>query len=74
MAQTILNISQIILAILLVTSILLQAKGDGLGSAFGGTGAIISKRRGPEKVIFISTILFATAFIAVSAARLFIAS
>jgi preprotein translocase subunit SecG len=72
MVETILDVSQTILAVLLVVSILLQAKGDGLGSAFGGTGAIISKRRGPEKVIFISTIIFATLFIGVAVARFFI--
>ena len=33
-----LNLVQIILAILLMTSILLQRRGSGLGAAFGGDG------------------------------------
>jgi preprotein translocase subunit SecG len=72
MFQTILDVSQIILAVLLVASILLQAKGDGLGSAFGGSGGVVSTRRGPEKGIFIFTIIVATVFIGVSVARLFL--
>lgn len=72
MVQTIFDVSQIILATLLVVSILLQAKGDGLGSAFGGSGGVVSTRRGPEKGIFIFTIITAILFIGLSLGRLFV--
>ncbi len=74
MVETIFDVSQIILSVLLVVSILLQAKGDGLGSAFGGGGGVISTRRGPEKGIFLFTIVSAALFIGVSIARLFLSA
>ncbi|OGL65799.1 preprotein translocase subunit SecG [Candidatus Uhrbacteria bacterium RIFCSPLOWO2_01_FULL_47_24] len=55
---------QIISAILLIVAILLQQRGVGLGSAFGGEGAIYRTKRGIEKGIFISTIVFAIIFFA----------
>ena len=45
-----LDITQVIVGILLVISILLQSKGAGLGAGFGGGGeAVTSTRRGAEK-------------------------
>ena len=55
---------QIISAVLLITAILLQQRGVGLGSAFGGEGAIYRTKRGIEKGIFIATIIFAILFFA----------
>lgn len=57
-----LNILEIILAALLVTCVLLQQKGSGLGSAFGGAGVIYSTKRGIEKIIFRATIVLAVLF------------
>ena len=48
-------IVQIILSIALVTLVLLQTKG-GLGSLFGGEGAVLHRRRGVEKTLFQITI------------------
>jgi preprotein translocase subunit SecG len=61
------QIVQVILGIALVISILLQARGAGLGSVFGGSGTVFKTRRGIDRVLFRSTIAFAIAFCAVSA-------
>lgn len=53
---------QIILSLLLVTTVLFQQSDAGLGSAFGGDGGEGQsghKRRGGEKIIFQSTIVLA---------------
>lgn len=57
----ILSILQPILAVLVMISILVQAKGTGLGSAFGG-GGFYSSRRGVEKVLFRATIVLVALF------------
>lgn len=62
--SNLLPISQIIVAILLIGSILLQQRGSSLGSAFGGSsGGFYSTRRGLEKKIFAATIFFGAIFI-----------
>jgi preprotein translocase subunit SecG len=60
--QEIFKIFQIILAILLMTAILMQQRGSGLGMAFGGTGNVYRSRRGIEKILFIGTIVIAVLF------------
>ncbi len=67
-----LNIAQIIIAILLITTILLQNRGSGLGAAFGGEGNVYMAKRGAEKTIFILSIVFAFIFLVIGAVRLFI--
>lgn len=67
-----LNITQVVTAGLLILSILLQQKGDGLGSAFGGSETIASTRRGAEKGIFNLSIILSAVFIGLSLARMFI--
>ena len=69
--NTVLNIVQIVVVILLVASVLLQQRGEGLGAAFGGSDRIVSVRRGPEKVLFWMTIVFAAVFFAISLYRMF---
>lgn len=59
-------IAQIVLAVLLVVFILLQSRGSGLGSAWGGAGVFYSTRRGMEKILLWLTIITAALFIAVS--------
>ena len=68
--QTILTYSQIILSVLLVAGILLQQKGAGLSSTFGGSSMEYSTKRGAEKMIFYFTIAIAGSFLAVSVARI----
>jgi len=67
-----LNIAQMILSVLLIVAILLQQRGGGLGSAFGGGDQFYSTRRGVEKIIFASTIVIAILFLAVAIVRLII--
>lgn len=43
--------------------VLLQAKGSGLGSAFGGEIAFYQTRRGVEKLLFYLTIIVSTLFL-----------
>lgn len=63
-------IGQIITAVSLSVLILLQAKGTGLGSAFGGGGEFYRSKRGVEKIIFIATIVFGVLFLLFSIANL----
>jgi preprotein translocase subunit SecG len=56
------QVAQIIVAVALITFILLQARGAGLGSVFGGTGTVFKTRRGIEKTLFRMTIVFAVLF------------
>jgi preprotein translocase subunit SecG len=60
------QIVQIILGVALTVAILLQARGAGLGSVFGGTGTVFKTRRGIDKMLFRITIVFAIAFCVVS--------
>jgi len=64
--ESVLNIAQIVLAILLVASILLQAQGTGLGAAFGGGGNVYRTKRGAEKKIFQLTIILSILFFGVA--------
>lgn len=68
--KTYLNIAQIAVSVLLVTAILLQAQGSGLGAAFGGDGNAYRTKRGVEKVLFRSTIVLAVAFFGLAIATI----
>ena len=57
-----LQVVQIIIAVALVVAILLQARGAGLGSVFGGTGAVFKTRRGIDRMLFRTTIVLAVVF------------
>jgi len=65
-------IFQIIVSSLLIVTILLQQRGQALGSSFGGEGTFYLKRRGLEKTIFISSIILGVLFVVLSIANLFI--
>lgn len=54
---------EIILGIALVGLIVLQSKGTGLGSTFGGDMGFYGTKRGAEKMLFILTIIVATLFL-----------
>lgn len=60
---------QIILAVLLAGTILLQQRGTGLSSTFGGSSMEYSTKRGAEKAIFYASIVIAVLFLAVSVWR-----
>jgi preprotein translocase subunit SecG len=61
--NTTLVTAQIIAAILMVLSILLQQRGTGLGTAFGGTGNVYRTKRGIEHVLLWITIVTAFVFV-----------
>lgn len=57
-------------AVLLIISILLQQRGQGLGAGIGGTGMEYSTKRGVERGVFYATIVLTILFVGVSIARL----
>ncbi|MDQ5951155.1 MAG: preprotein translocase subunit SecG [Patescibacteria group bacterium] len=63
-------IFQIIVSVVLITCILLQAQGSGLGASWGGGGETYHTRRGLERVIFYVTIISVLLFTASSIALL----
>lgn len=62
------KILQIIISLLLIFLVLIQAKGTGLSSAFGGNFSFYRTRRGLEKAITILTIVFGIVLVANSIA------
>jgi protein translocase SecG subunit len=70
----ILSISQAIVSILLVVSILLQNRGAGLSAAFGGEMGGYYTKRGFEKFLFYVSIALSALFIALATANFIIAS
>lgn len=54
--QKILLISQIAVCGVLVISVLLQNRAEGLGKMFGGGGEVFRTKRGLEKVLYYLTI------------------
>jgi protein translocase SecG subunit len=65
-------LSQIFFAFLLMTVILIQAKGTGLGSAWGRSGEFYHSKRGVEKILFLATIVLAVIFLLLSIVNTFI--
>lgn len=70
--KLVLDIVQIVVTVLLTGCVLLQARGSGLGAAFGGSDNIISTRRGAEKGIFIVTIVLSAIFLTLGVFRLLV--
>ena len=69
-----LRIVQIILCVAVIAFILLQVRGAGLGSVFGGSsaGSVFKTRRGVEKLVFNITIVFVVLFALISLLSLLI--
>lgn len=61
--KNILVIIQIALAILLITAILLQHRGTGLGGAFASEAGFYKSKRGLEKILFNFTIALSIGFV-----------
>lgn len=72
MVKTLLTVLQVMVSILLITAILLQQKGAGLGGVFGGTGNVYSTKRGVDKILFRATILLAVLFFGIALTSLFV--
>ena len=61
-----LKVAQILIAVAVGASILLQARGTGLSSTFGGESTAYRSRRGLERVLFRLTIVLAAVFVVMS--------
>lgn len=64
--KSIVTIAQAAISGALIILILMQAKGVGLGKAWGGSGEFYKNRRGVEKIIFRVTIATASLFFILS--------
>ncbi|HEY6057710.1 MAG TPA: preprotein translocase subunit SecG [Candidatus Limnocylindrales bacterium] len=63
-----LALGQIIVSIALMVAILLQARGTGLSSTFGGDSAVYRSRRGIERRLWQFTIVLGVLFVLFSLA------
>ena len=70
--KNILLVLELLVTVGLIASILIQAKGTGLGSSFGGGGEFFRSKRGVEKVIVYATISLVSAFAVISVALLLV--
>lgn len=61
-----LQIAQILIAVSVATSILLQARGTGLSSTFGGESTAYRSRRGIERTLFRLTLVLITVYVLIS--------
>jgi preprotein translocase subunit SecG len=64
--QTYLNVAQIVLSVALITIVLLQVRGGGLGGIFGQPDTVYRTKRGVERIMFQLTIVLVILFIIVS--------
>jgi len=64
-----LKIVQLISAVLLTVSILLQNKGASLSGIFGGSGNVYMSKRGFDKILFYSSIVLSIIFFTISLIR-----
>lgn len=66
----IIDIIQVIAAILLIIAILMQQRGTGLGGAFGGQNTVYQTKRHMEKYLHYATIVLAIVFFATALANI----
>ncbi len=57
------NIALLILSVLLIVLVMVQAKGNQLGSIFGGNSGVYRTRRGVESTVYNMTIVVAVLFV-----------
>jgi preprotein translocase subunit SecG len=63
--KTIFLIVQVVISVLLITAVLLQNRGAGLGQSFGGSSSTYHTKRGFEKRLHQATIILAIAFLTI---------
>ncbi len=68
----VLQITQLIIAVLLIATILMQNRGTGLSGVFGGSSGVYRTKRGVEKMLFTTTVVLAVLFFALSISRLIV--
>ncbi|HUQ41313.1 MAG TPA: preprotein translocase subunit SecG [Candidatus Limnocylindrales bacterium] len=61
-----LQVAQIVIAVAVAASILLQARGTGLSSTFGGESTAYRSRRGLERTLFRLTIVLIAVYVVIS--------
>lgn len=61
--RNLLNIVTVITGALMILLVLLQNRGQSLGSSFGGDSSFYRSKRGAEKIIFNATIVLAVVFV-----------
>jgi preprotein translocase subunit SecG len=61
-----LQVAQIVIAVAVGSSILLQARGTGLSSTFGGESTAYRSRRGLERTLFRLTIVLIIVYVIIS--------
>lgn len=69
-----LQIAQAIVSIFLIITIILQGRGVGLSSIFGGEESYFRTKRGIEKTLFILTVILAILFLGLGLANILISS
>lgn len=69
--KSLLTVFQLVFAIGLIATVLLQTRGAGLGNIFGGSSESYRSKRGAEKILFIITISFAVGFLLASILNVF---
>lgn len=67
--EFILGLGQMLVSVALMASVLMQARGAGLGATFGGDSSVYRSRRGIEKRLFQFTIVLAVLFVIFSIAN-----
>lgn len=60
---SVLETTILITAVLSILLILLQQRGASLGAGFGASGELYTERRGLEKSLFVTTIVFVMIFV-----------
>lgn len=65
-------IIQIVISTALILIILLQAKGSGISTVFGGQGGFYRSKRGVEKLFVVFTIILAVLFLILSVMQVII--
>lgn len=70
--RQVLLILQIVISLALIGTILLQARGTGLGSAWGGGGETYRSKRGVERLLMYATITLVIFFLILAVANLIV--
>lgn len=64
--MNLLQVAQIVIAVAVAASILLQARGTGLSSTFGGESTAYRSRRGLERTLFRLTVVLIAVYVVIS--------
>jgi len=70
----ILQIIELVVAIALILTIIVQQRGSGLGGAFGSQMAAFYTRRGIEKFLYFATIILGTIFVLLALTTIFLSA